>query len=495
MKHFTAALLALLLVLPLLVSCGSKNDTPAATTAAAPGSAADTAATEPPETEVHDDVPDLDYKGETVTFFYRTNCQNEYFSEELNGEVVNDAIYERNAGVCERLNVKFEFVGEQGDYSTRKTYADKVTQSVTAGSAAYDIVSSYSMAGANLAFAKVVRNLYDNKYIDLEKPWWPVSLIEETTVNGFLPFVSGDISRNMITELMAIYFNKQFIDDYKLQDPYELVREGKWTIDQMFTMSKGVYVDVNGDGKKGQEDKYGFTTNHVWNDSFYWGCGLVTIDKDKASGKLVLSPQFSGEKTHKLIETLCSYYYTGNDNLFVPDDSSWLYDIFKEERALFLQTTVSKVISLFRDVTFSYGILPIPKYDEDQERHITNMSFGYSLYTIPIDIDDAGAERAGAVMECLASAGYKLVSPALFETALKVKYAADPDTAEMYDIIRAGASFDIGRVFTDSFGGKTYSLFRNAVKNNTTDWASTFESNKSSLETTLTQLNDIYAGK
>ncbi len=494
MKHLLCALLCLLLVLPVLVSCGNGTDTGTKETGAAQtnGGAADT---EPAETEIHDDVPELNYEGAAITFFIRTDVADECYSEELNGEVVNDAIFERNSGVCERLNVKFEFTGEKGDYSTRKTYAEKITQSVMAGAAAYDIVNAYSMAAANLAFAKVVRNLYDNKYIDLSKPWWPTSLNSEATVNNFLPFVSGDISKTMITNLMAIFFNTQLLDDYKLENPYDLVREGKWTIDKMFGMAQGTYVDLNGNGNKDSADQFGFTTNHVWNDSFYWGCDLVTIERDSASGKLILSPDFSGEKTHALIEKLCNYYHVGNDNLFVPDDSTYLYDIFKEQRALFLQTAVSRVISTYRDAEFIYGILPIPMYDEDQDHYITNMSFAYSLYMVPLDVDEARADRAGAVMECLGSAGYKLVSPALFETALKVKYANDQDSAEMYDIIRAGATFDIGRVFNDSFGGKTYSLFRGACKNNNTDWASTFETNKASLESVLEQLNEVYAGK
>ena len=84
-------------------------------------------------------------------------------------------------------------------------------------------------------------------------------------------------------------------------------------------------------------------------------------------------------------------------------------------------------------------------------------------------------------MECLASESYRTVSPALFETALKVKYAADDGTAEMYDILRASVTFDIGRIFTDSMSSLTYSLFRNAIINGSSDWASIYKNNESSL--------------
>ncbi len=177
------------------------------------------------------------------------------------------------------------------------------------------------------------------------------------------------------------------------------------------------------------------------------------------------------------------------------DDNTALYDFFTEERSIFIQNSVSNTINRYREVEFEYGILPVPKWDEAQENYITCMSFTYSLYCIPVDIDDEKAERAGAVLECLASKSYTTLSPAIFETALKVKYASDPDTAEMYDIVRAGASFDIGRVFNDSLGGKTYSMFRNAVKDNNPNWASTLETNRATLESGLEQLNEVYSGK
>ncbi len=492
MKRFILILLSALLVLPLFAACGGEEKAPEQTTEAGEGT---TAVTESAETELHDDVPELDYNGATISFFVREGLKlPEYYVDEMNGEVVNDAIYERNNEVSERLNVEFAFTGMLGDYSTRQSFAQAVTQSVMAGAEAYDIVSGYSMAGANLAFSKVVRNLYDNKYIDLEKPWWPDSLISETTVNGFLPFVSGDISSQMLYALVTVVFNKQLLEDHKIDEPYDLVRDGKWTLDAMFDLTKGAYVDLNGNGEADQEDSFGLICLHVWYDAYYWGCGLVTVEKD-SNNKLILSPGFSGEKTVDLVTKLGECFGNRDENMFVGSvGEEWSYTIFKESRSLFIQNSVSNTINRYRDVEFEYGILPVPKWDEEQENYITNMSFTYSLYCIPVDISDENAERNGAVLECLASASYKLLSPAIFETAMKVKYASDPDSAEMYDLVRAGATFDIGRVFNDSFGGLTYSLFRGTAASDGTEWVSKFETNRPKMEKVLEELNEVYAG-
>ena len=82
---------------------------------------------------------------------------------------------------------------------------------------------------------------------------------------------------------------------------------------------------------------------------------------------------------------------------------------------------------------------------------------------------------SAAVLECLASESYRTVSPALFETALKVKYASDSDVSEMYDLIRASNCFDFGRIFNDSLNGMTYTMFRDALFKGKTEWISQYE--------------------
>ena len=52
----------------------------------------------------------------------------------------------------------------------------------------------------------------------------------------------------------------------------------------------------------------------------------------------------------------------------------------------------------------------------------------------------------------------------------------------MYDIIRGSNVFDIGRIFNDSVGGKTYSMFRSSLIENNSSWISTYEKNAKSIK-------------
>jgi len=115
------------------------------------------------------------------------------------------------------------------------------------------------------------------------------------------------------------------------------------------------------------------------------------------------------------------------------------------------------------------------------------------LYGIPLSAKDP--DMVSAVLEALASESYYSVTPALFETALKVKYTRDDESAQMFDIIRETVVFDCGRLFADSFNSLSWSLVRNALNTGDTGWASVYASNKSALESHLDALIASFDGE
>ena len=124
-QKFTALLLALLMTVPAFVSCGDAS--PAETE---PSGGADTPAAEeeavPEETEP-DILDGLNYNG--TSFRIRTSdttISSNYLIEgsgELNGDVVNDTVFERNLEVSETLGIKFEYIHTNNNW-------DKVYQEI-----------------------------------------------------------------------------------------------------------------------------------------------------------------------------------------------------------------------------------------------------------------------------------------------------------------------------------------------------------------------------
>ena len=419
--------------------------------------------------ELTDSVPkDLKYSGKTVTFYVRDDLTFPEFSvDEETGDIVNDAVFKRNQTVTERLGVKFDFIEGPGGWGGKADFASNVSTSVLSGDGAYDIVAGYSMAVASLGANGYLYELNETKYLDFSKPWWSDSLLEQATINGKLYVASGDIATSLIYYMYGTFFNKEMLAEFKLEDPYELALSGKWTLDKLFEMSSGIYSDLNGDGKKGIEDRFGCEIYNVYLDPFYHGAGL-RLTEIGSDGLPTASKDIASEKTVDLVTKMFAFLYDSNDAILTMEDDG--SNLFKNGTYLFSNHEIVYGATNLRDAKFEYGVLPIPKYDEDQENYITITSFPYSLYGIPTDAKDP--DMSSAVMELLGAEGYKTVSPALFEVALKVKYSSDDNAAKIYDIIKGTISYDFGRVFTESIDGSLAMEFRAAIKNKEPDWAS-----------------------
>ncbi len=497
MKKKLSILLLLAMMLSAFAGC---SDTTATEETDTTDPAAQTAEAEVVETEeetmyLPDDLPaDLTFGGATVTTFgWSGPSLVEFYVEEQNGEVVNDAIFARNLAVEERLEIELEYHLEPGAYDQRNTWVQALSSSITAGDGAYDMSAGYSMAGASLASKGMCLPLNDLPYLDFDKPWWPASLLDEATCGGKLYFCSGDISTYMIYYLYGVYFNQDMLAEYDMENPYDLVQGGTWTLDKMSEMSSGVYVDINGDGVKGFEDRLGYITYSIYVDPYFFSCGLHTTEKDENDIPF-LSPEFGSEKAHSVVEKVVAF--TTSEGAMVGNGAEQIdpsNNLFKEGRALFISHELTYAVNHLRDVEFTYGIVPYPKYDDAQENYVTITSFPYTLFGIPMDAKNP--EMSAAVMEAMASESYRTVSPALFENAFKVKYAQDAQSSLMYDLIRSTVSFDFGRVFNNDLNSMTYSLFRNAIVQQNTNWASTIKANEKALGKMIDKLTKSLLGE
>ena len=219
-RKTVSLLLAGLTLLP-LVACGSGGDNEAAVQSETQVTETAAVSTADANGFLLDSLPaDLDFKGTTVTTFgWSGNTTVEFTVDGENGEIVNDAIYRRNANTEERLNVKLEYHLPLGDYNARDAWVKEISTSILAGDSAYDISAGYSMSMATLAYQHYVQDMNKLSYLDFSKPWWPDNLQKESVINGKLYFASGDISPYMIYYMLTLYFNMGLIEDQNLEDP------------------------------------------------------------------------------------------------------------------------------------------------------------------------------------------------------------------------------------------------------------------------------------
>ncbi len=444
MKKPLSLILALLMLCAVLVGC---NDTPDDSDDTHRETLGDSSGGVDANGYELDDLPELSYDGKDVRVLTWTQPYLLEFYEETSSNIVQKALFARMINVQDRLDCVFNIHQESGtgSASDETAWMQHIDNNINAGEDGYDIISQYSSFGMLSTLKGQYYNMMNYDYLNFDKPWWPEDLMNCLNIGGAVYFVSGDISVGRTTGLFGILVNNDMVEDYRVEeDIYQLASEGKWTLEKMMNISKLVYTDIDASGTNTNLDEYGFVfTNDVSMDAFLEGSGIQIVKK-KADGTLSIGAEFGGQKTSDLIQLM------GN---FVSQDSTFINtsygDIFPYGRAMFMVSKIDFLATHNDRFDFSYGALPIPKYDEDQEDYRTTVNFNYTMYSIPKTAQDPN--MMSAVLEALASEGYRTVTPAVFESAFKLRYSEAPEISEMFDLIRNGTSFDLGRITYQTF--------------------------------------------
>ena len=444
MKKILIFVLTLVIVLQLLLSCSAvetennvvkaddteKND-------------------EEKSVEISDDIPALNFNGEAVNILYRDYMAYEAYAESQNGDVINDAVYKRNMMVEERFNAKLNLIAVEGAWAHKDDFLRRVRNSVSAGDDEFEIIEGYAAYIIELVTTgSYLNNWQDIPYIGFNKPWWNQQFIEEITVYDKCLFLTGDLALSTISMANVLFFNKNMWDDYALENPYKIVKDGKWTLDKMAELTKNVSVDIDNDGKWTESDMYGYVTDTHNQIDAYIESFDVPITKMGNDGL----PVFVIED-EKFVNAFLKLYtfmretvstFAGTEQPITTDIYSMYRPIFQNRRALILAEYLGNSADM-RDYDFDFGILPFPKLDENQEKYRTKSQDGYTMFCTPVTVRNT--EKVGAVIEALAAESRRSVVPAFYDVALKTKYARDEESSDMIDIIRDGIGFNFGILY------------------------------------------------
>ena len=410
-------------------------------------------------------------------------------AEEQNGDLVNDAVYIRNRIIEERYNINIINKASPDLTSSAK-------KAISSGSDEYDIM----MGPLSNNFADVLSQggmLADMKnipYLDLDKAWYDRNANEQLSIAGKLYVTISDIGKIDKDATWSYLFNKKLISDLALSDPYQLVKSGEWTIDKMLELSRGVSQDLDGDGKMGMDDRYGYAgeTYNLYIGVLSAGGELFKKGKDdlpyyagldeaaiNSFSKLI---SMFGDKTVTLRAD--DYYSSGKE---VWGGTGIMDTAFMENRILFFDTSMARV-TFYRNMESDFGIIPPPKRDAAQSGYICSVSVrSTNSLCVPITLPDY--ERTGIITDALACESHYTLIPAYYELQLKTKFARDDESAEMLDIIFAGRIFDLGLLY--DWGGLT-SKFEEAMQKNSADIISALEKIEDRVKSQIEKTIEAY---
>ncbi len=415
------------------------------------------------------------YDGYNFRMLLRKGMVGDQYQESDSDDVMDSAVYRRNKEIEAKYGITITASESSAQYET------DALNSILAGDDAYDLIFAHSRAAFVYAVQGAVMNVNDIEAIHTDKPWWNADMKESCNINGYQYVLDGDISRQGLGSAMVLFFNKKLFDEMGFEYPYEMVKDGEWTFDEFAYLARKGGSELNGDGvMKLEDDQFGFVSG-TWMapiNVLYMG-GSKIYDKNE-EGKLEIT--LYSNKTVDVFSDFFSLMDTESCEI-IPDDYTGP-SAFKAGRAMFTTSTMDTAIG-YRSMDDDFGILPYPKYDEDDE-YATVINGIAHLAIIPITVPDA--ERTGAITEALCAYGSKYIIPAFYETTLKTKTARDDESEEMIDIVKDSIIYDIGYVA----GGPFESVGRSLAVAESHDFASYYAKNESKAQAKVDSFNESY---
>ncbi|MGI6742904.1 MAG: hypothetical protein ACOX4O_04480 [Eubacteriales bacterium] len=440
-------LIAVLLCFVILMLSGCGDSGTAVTEAVTEGTAAVTTEEETTEFVYVSGAPDCDFEGAVFRVstadpaLYTILLDFDFEAED--GDVIHDAIYKRNRKIEEKYNIVFT-----NEYREWPQGTELMKKTAMSGDDAYDLIMVINRDAFAAALDGYILNVADIPYLDIEAPWYCHELNKQFTLNNQMFLAYTDECMNMYAQTLAVMFNKTLAENLALPDMYTMAREGRWTLDAFIENARAAVSDLNGDGKFSvTDDVLGIGTEFdMFIPSMWIGSELKTIHKNADD-----IPEYTAAGDDKLISVLDKVAGWYNEDGLV--DDSWDYTNFSGDAArdasvayfgeghyIYRVGCTTNIMQL-RSMEADFGLLPLPKYDEAQEKYVSRMIDGW-IHVPPVTV--TRLELVGTIMEALGAESKNLVMPAFFDVALTHKLTRDNDSSEMLDIIFESITVDLG---------------------------------------------------
>lgn len=481
MKRTTLILLALLMLIPVcsvcFTSCVETNDVSKDTTVEA-------ATAEPVTTEEFwtDSLPEVKFTGYTFRMLGQggsgwTASDIEIPEDGSTGDVLNDAKHLRYEKVKERFGLE----------DITATLSDNVyvtvQSAIRSGDKDFDLIDMGTGNTSTAALASLLIDLKSLNYLDLTQPYYDQNYIHDMSVGNKLFSVVTDITTMDTFCMWIMMYNKVMLAKHDLPDPYDLVKENKWTLDMFNSMLANVSKE-NGDSKWDNADTYGLGAHSGSARNFYYACGLTVCAKDESTDLPIITVSGS-DKLVAACDEITDILYADNKTLF----NGAIVEAFEQGRELFL-AEITGYLGRFRDMENDFGVCPYPKYDSTQERYYTTNDPCIMVFSIPaFGYTDAELERTSIIFEALCSASYSTVRPAYYDDVLGGKETRDYQSYEMLNLCKESRVYDFG-LFNNV--GTLSSLFSGLCGTKTPNVVSTVTKGLKAANKKLTTLVEKY---
>ncbi len=494
MKRILAMLLALIMIVCCvgLVSCGGFDD------------GEDGEGNSPDGTELDDDLKiefsdepleiasDSKSKYEGKTFIIDSPTpwgKDRFVREDYNDNPLNDSIKQMNDAVKDTIGVTLEATMNTSTPKQSQVFID----SVLANDGRFDVMAIHTESNcAALVIADAVLNFDYLEYCDLSKPWWNAGFTDSSSILDVNYFGVSSSCYAIYLNTVVLLFNKDLATEHNLPDFYQLVRDGKWTVDELINATKNFSQDMNGDGQITDADLIAMVSDdgphiNAWLGAFRQS----TVEKGENDEPTIV---VNTARMSNIIDKLHTLYNTGRRTVVYPislressDSSKDLYNnAFAEGKVLFDIAYIDEATKM-RDYDINFGILPMPKLNLDQEEYGSYVEAWHLCYAVPKNCPDT--EYVSTVLETMAYFSYQYTYPTIIEQTIYGTGTRDIESSEMLDIVFKNMNWEFGYLYNGNETGYAY-ILKELINEKSTDMASHIATKKNQVEDHFADLYD-----
>ena len=452
MKRICAALLAALMLA--LCACSNSEINTENSDAAA---ANDLSASEPetePETTWIDTLPaDVKYDGLTFLIGWSTpdpdsdECAPDI--DEVTGDIVGESVHQRNLLAEEKLDIS---IASQKLTESWTTVLTDMKALILAGDTAYGAydVGTWFMFQASIN--GLLHPLNSVETLDLSNDWWEHDLNNMIALDGKTHYMANGMI-NYLDDYGAscIYFNKFLCTDLGLEHPYEMVRNGEWTLDRFLEYVDLSSADLDGNGIYDEHDRYGMVENSGLLVRFLPSFGTQVVQFSESGEPVINQTEIFYDQLDRMTTGLLDRNYKPMLLRDGPLGYEKADTVFPEGRALFFGEMIRNIRGFRESMEQDFGVLPYPKYTEEQPRYYSsyNTAWGTS-YGIPIT--NMELDRTGWILEVMCYYSMDTIYPATIEKNILTKTVRDEESSDMLRLLFENKFYELGQWGTSVYG-------------------------------------------
>lgn len=481
MKQNTIRLIAALLAVAsagvVATSCANQESEAGAQSSGTSAPDSSAAETEPEDYDslearkkVSDELPDTKFDGQKYRVLTYNSSENYIATPEAqHGDVLEDAVYERNKKIEERFDVVIDVTKNT---SHRETGA-LLEKTVASTSDDFDVYAGHAIVSGGNAVNGMFINWKDVEHVNFSKPWWNQNSVEALTLNDRLYLVPTYYTTTVIGATYCMFYNKAIAANNNLESIYDIVNNQEWTLEKMLSTIEGTYHDLNGNGKEDADDAYGFASSvQSPTVTFTWAFDMKIIDIDEDFNVEIV---LDSERNADIYASVYDLFYNTTGVTRANSNQQYGVETFLKGNTLLCTGYFDNAYASLREFEDPYAVIPYPKYDEKQKEYYSMLDGFHAVIGVPKTATHL--DLLGIITEAMTAESWKDIIPKYYDVALKIKGArGDEESIAMMDLIMDAVKVDFTYIY-DNWNGYAFTL-QDLIGTKNQNFASFVESKK-----------------